>query len=219
VQVRNYTNRNSQQGVGSESWSELELQPRMDMSRSLWAPFVIQRAFIAAFLGLWLLWGTTGAAIIIHVKTPPVGIGCRALTLIIYGTLSTIVFLLMFLSSFLSHWAHAELPVYDLSHKVIGFIAYVLQWMGKYIGLINGLGIIGAYMMQLSGGYNNCFCSSQRFFEGGYGGDVLVFLVEQVSIPASGFYKYWVGGTAFAIGSSVFFVVALYLASPMVKES
>ena len=152
-----------------------------------------------------------GAAILIHFETPPKGIGCRSLTFVLYGVLGTVVFLLVFLSSILSHCARVRPK--SRGRKFLTCMACISRWTGKFLGIISGLGIIAACLMQLSGGYDNCFCSSTIF--GGSPNGVVSFL-DASSVKASIFYKFWIGGTVMAMLSSLLYGAAIYFASPMV---
>ena len=53
--------------------------------KPVFATGVFQRVAVASILALGLQWCTTGASVLIHIMTPPKGIGCRATTFIVYG--------------------------------------------------------------------------------------------------------------------------------------
>jgi len=56
-------------------------------------------------MSLQLQWATTGAAFLAFWFTPTVGLGCRSLAFLIYGSLSTIIWALLVLSSVLDNYA------------------------------------------------------------------------------------------------------------------
>jgi len=191
-----------------------ESQPMIAEGRYIvWAPRVTQRVLIATIFGLGVQWGTTTAAILIPVETPPTGFGCRSLTFAVYGILSTIVFILMLLSSFLSHKARPWLRY----HKRPGFnsMAYISRWMGKSIAVINGLGMLVSCILQLSGGYDNCYCNTTTF-GGSVSSGTLTFYFGSYNFTSTTFYKVWIGGIALAISSCLSYLAAVYVASPMV---
>ncbi|KAK0654811.1 hypothetical protein B0T16DRAFT_395707 [Cercophora newfieldiana] len=64
-----------------------------------------KRIIVAAGFGLAVQWGTTIPAVIIAYLTDVKGLGCRSGSYLIYGVAGTVAFLLMFLSTLLSHGA------------------------------------------------------------------------------------------------------------------
>lgn len=98
----------------------------------------------------------------------------------------------MFLSSILAHRAR---PGQDnkettVTQDIQGAFAIALRWNGKILGVLNGVGIIVASIMQFAGIYDNCFCSSNVF--GGSEKGVL-YLMEVSDIKGSEVYKFWIG--------------------------
>jgi hypothetical protein len=63
------------------------------------------RIIIACFMALFVQWGTAGPAVMIPYLTPVRGLGCRSGTFLLYGMGGTIVWMLLLISSFLSHEA------------------------------------------------------------------------------------------------------------------
>jgi hypothetical protein len=195
----------------------------------LWAPGVFERVSIAAVLGIGLQWGTIGtlfgsfslnftlstaipgAAILIQYETPPVGLGCRSLTFVIYGAISTIVFLSLFLASILSHCARARPKSH--SRTILGFSASVLRRTGKFIGVANGLALTAVCLMMLAGAYDNCFCLA-NVFAGPRVADKIIEFTDVISI--SSVYKFCISGTVIAVSSSVLYGAGIYFASPVV---
>ena len=64
-----------------------------------------RRIVVAATMGFFVQWGTTGAAIIISYLTEVRGLGCRSGGYMLYGILGTASFVLLFASSMFSHAA------------------------------------------------------------------------------------------------------------------
>ena len=173
---------------------------------------VFQRVAVATFLALALQWGTTGASILIHLNTPPKGIGCRVLTFILYGAAGTISFWLLLLSSILGHSARRQSVHGGRSglKRWIGYTAALIRGLGKTIAIMNGLGILVSCTLQFAGVYDNCFCSSTIF--GGNLNGLVSFIGPD--IRGSEVYGYWIGGTVMAFSVSGLYSFAIYIATP-----
>ena len=180
--------------------------------KPVFATEVFQRIIFATILALGLQWSTTGAAILIHLNTPPKGMGCRALTFTVYGAAGTAAFLLLLFSSILSHLVRRQNDREKRSglRTFIGYIAIFTRWLGKFIAIANGLGILLSCIMQFAAIYDNCFCSSTIF---GGNPNGLVFFIEN-DVKESDVYKYWIGGTIMAFGVSGLYTFAMYVATP-----
>ncbi|KAI9573149.1 hypothetical protein HD554DRAFT_1150501 [Boletus coccyginus] len=72
----------------------------------LWPRGVLFNMVVASLMSLLLQWGTTVAAILTAWFTPTIGLGCRSLAYVIYGLVSTTVWILLVLSSVLGYHAH-----------------------------------------------------------------------------------------------------------------
>jgi hypothetical protein len=194
-----------------EEYKAFNLKP--SAMRSVFATEVFQRVALAAALGLGLQWGTTGVAILIHLNTPPKGIGCRAMSFTVYGAAATVAFGLLLLSSLLAHLARRQsIPEEQAGLKVFtGCIAALTRWLGKVIAVLNGFGIMVSCIMQLTGVYDNCFCSSTIF--GGNPNGLVLFPDEVVK--GSEVHGYWVGGIVVAIMISSLYTFVIFVATPM----
>ncbi|KAG9309679.1 hypothetical protein JVU11DRAFT_10351 [Chiua virens] len=92
-----------------------------EYSRSsvLWPPGMFRNMVVASLMALQLQWATTSAAILGLWFTPTVGLGCRSLVYLLYGALSTTVWILLVFSSILGYHAHHLLntpPVPDVEN-------------------------------------------------------------------------------------------------------
>jgi hypothetical protein len=182
--------------------------------KPLFATEVFHRVFFATVLGLGLQWATTGASVLMELETPPKGIGCRAMTYVLYGAAATVAFWLLLISSMLAHLAgHHDITGQRSGLKAfIGYIATFMRWFGKFIAIANGFGILISCTMQFAGIYDNCFCSSTIF-----GGDPngLVWFIQAGDIKQSALYAAWIGGIIMAFGASGLYAFAIYIATPM----
>ena len=174
---------------------------------------VLQRMVLASILGLGLQWLTTGAAVLIHLNTPPKGAGCRAMTFIIYGGAATAAFLILLFSSMLSHLARRQSVRERRSwlKTFVGYIAMLTRWLGKFIAIANGFGILLTCTMQFAGTYDSCCCSSNTF---GGGPNGIVWFIEG-DVRGSKVYAWWIGGIVMAFGASGLYAFAVYIATPM----
>jgi hypothetical protein len=200
-------------GPGAGGPPEYDEEATSAPEKRIFATEVFQRVFFAAILSLSLQWGTTGAAILIHLNTPPKGLGCRALTFTIYGAAATGVLGLLLFSSLLSHLARRQSASERRSglKTLIGYIAILMRWLGKTIAIANGVGILLSCTMQFAGVYDNCFCSSTIF--GGNPNGLVSFIEDDVK--GSEVYRYWIGGIIMAFGVSGLYTFGIYVATPM----
>ncbi|KAL1747510.1 hypothetical protein HDZ31DRAFT_80355 [Schizophyllum fasciatum] len=85
--------------------TDVELYCGLTRSVPQWVSGVWTRMALASVAGLALQWATTGSAVIIVWYTPTTGLGCRSGAYLLYGLLSTLVWLIMVLSSILAHYS------------------------------------------------------------------------------------------------------------------
>jgi hypothetical protein len=199
--------------AGGSVNDHLLLEGQAAPKEPVFAVKVFWRVLAATLLALGLQWGTTGASILIHLMTPPKGMGCRAVTYIVYGITATIAFWLLLFSSTLAHLARRQSIHKKRSglKRIVGCTATFTRWLGKFIAIINGLGILLSCIVQLGGVYDSCFCSSTIF--GGNPNGLVCLLGPD--IKASEVYGYWIGGTLMALGTSALYAFAIYIATPM----
>jgi len=183
--------------------------------KPVFATEVFLRVVFATILALVLQWGTTGASLLIHLNTPPKGLGCRALTFTLYGAAATVAFLLLLFSSIISHLVRPQSQKRSGMNTLIGCIAAGTRWLGKFIAIMNAFGILLSCIMQFAGVYDNCFCSSMLFRGNSRG---FVSFTEE-NIKRSEVYSYWIGGIIMACWISGLYTFAIYVATPMRQES
>ena len=76
-----------------EEYKSFSLRP--SARRSVFATGVFQRVAFATALSLGLQWGTTGVALLIHLNTPPKGIGCHAIAFTVLNGFGILVSCIM----------------------------------------------------------------------------------------------------------------------------
>lgn len=171
-----------------------------------WTHGIWTRFFIASVLALSLQWGTTGAAVVVSWFTPTKGLGCRSGGYVLYGVLSTISWMILVLSSFLSHYS-ATAPDKSASASVAGQTSIVLRRLGKIVASFNAVWIIVTCMFQFSNFYDRCFCNSSVFGLGAKSFDVIILNHEDiVSMKGA-----WIGGAFLAAATVVISVIFINL--------
>ena len=180
---------------------------------SIWATGVLRRVALAAGVALALQFGTTGAGILIYYENHPVGLGCRTTSLIIYGILGTVSFLLLLASSIL---AHLSRPRPGLRHRYSTLrsfqhtAAILTRWIGKTLGMIAGLGILLISLVQPLGIFDNCWCSTRTFDRP----PQAVAFMEGNFASQWGVIRDWIGGLAMAFVTVGIFGFFIYLGTP-----
>ena len=177
-------------------------------------PGMWKRIFIASVFALGLQWGTTISAVITVAFTPTSGIGCRSGTYILYGIISTMIWLALLLSSYLSHYANVR---YDRgvvpgswlnSANLAEGLATFLRRLSILVAGCNTLGIVLACVFQFSNFYSTCYCNSSVLGRGSKRAYYIIF---------TGQYNYsqmegaWIGGVVLAAGCVALFLFFLHL--------
>ncbi|KAG1825582.1 uncharacterized protein BJ212DRAFT_1314938 [Suillus subaureus] len=134
--------------------------------RSHWAPGVFTRMVIASCASLALQWGTVGGAFIVEWFTPTTGVGCRSLGHLLYGVVSTTIWMMLLISSILAHYSAAYSYRASLSARVALTFSHLLRRMGKLLAIANSLWVVLTCILQYSGFYNTCFCNSSVISRG-----------------------------------------------------
>jgi len=180
---------------------------------SIWAKGVWSRVALATALALGLQWGTTGASIAIHYKMHPIGLGCRAISLLMYGISGTVSFFLLLASSVL---AHLSRPRPESTYRYSRLRAYqntgaiVCRMLGKSLAVLAGLGILVISFAQPLAVFDNCWCSTTTLNIPGQ----LVVLYTKDFAMEWGIVKVWVGCLVLAFCTSFLFGFSIFLGSP-----
>ena len=183
-----------------------------------WAPGIWWRVGLAMILALELQWGTVGAAMVIHYWKPPVGLGCRTLSFLIYGATATSSMFLCVASSMLAHISRPQNgPAFrpTWSQTCINGGAVICGYLGKTLAFIAGVGIMVICFFQSSGLYATCFCASTTFDRGSH---LVQLLRINLVIPMSTI-RVWVAGLIMAFTSVSLFGFLIYLGTPPRRQA
>jgi hypothetical protein len=181
--------------------------------QSRWAQGIWRRVTLAVLFALGLQWGTIGAAVVIHYWKPPVGLGCRAMSFLLYGVAATVSMFLCLTATILAHLSRPQHgPVYWLSwsQACLDWAAVVCGYLGKGLAFASGIAILVVCFFQSSGVFTNCYCASTTFDKGVH--DVVFLTVNYVVGP--GIVRVWIGGLILAFSTAVLFGFSLYLGTP-----
>ncbi|KDR67251.1 hypothetical protein GALMADRAFT_1358594 [Galerina marginata CBS 339.88] len=136
----------------------------------------ISRMILASALALMLQWGTTGGAVVIVWFTPTVGLGCRSASYIVYGSISTLVWMMLLASSILTyyftdtadsptipHSTNAVRPIRPTNYRIAGLLSIFLRRCGKFLAALNAGWIVAMGIIQFSSVFDRCYCNSSVF--------------------------------------------------------
>ena len=177
---------------------------------SRWAPGIWGRVTLAAFFALLLQWGTVGAAVSIHYWQPPIGLGCRTLSFLLYGIAATVSMFFCLAASILAHMSR---PLYGIPSRFKACMdggALLCGYLGKTFAFLSGIGIIVICSFHSSGVYNNCTCASTTFDRGVY--HVVILAVDEVAGP--GTVRIWIYWMVAAFSAAGLFGLSMYLTNP-----
>jgi hypothetical protein len=186
---------------------------------------VWQRIVIATAMALFVQWGSTGAALMIGYLTEVIGLGCRSGSYVIYGSIGTLSFALLFGSSLLSHAAmlqHQDMqlrrrydpyneetkPPYLRRHTCYRVGAVVTRVLGRVLVVVNSIWIILISLWELIGFFNNCWCDGVVLGKGDAGFVILFKTQQDMATNAD---RAWAGGVfvsvfVMAASSAVFWL-------------
>ncbi|KAJ2912698.1 hypothetical protein MD484_g7711, partial [Candolleomyces efflorescens] len=151
---------------------------------SRWGPNVFSRIAVASALAFMLQWGTVGAAFIVVYYTPTTGLGCRSASYLLFGTLSTIVWFMLLISSILAHYVSTSSPSsaymrikplnpqqsrrqpYALRLSMARHLAIHLRRLAKVLAALNALWILTTCFFQFTNFFDRCYCNSSVFGRG-----------------------------------------------------
>ncbi|KAG1757930.1 hypothetical protein EDB19DRAFT_1901418 [Suillus lakei] len=176
--------------------------------RSHWAPGVFTRMALASCASLALQWGTIGGAFMTKWFTPTIGMGCRSLGYLLYGVVSTLIWMMLLTSSILAHYSAAYSYRASLSARVALAISHLLRRMSKLLAIANSIWVIATCVLQYSGVYDTCFCNSSMISRGKDGAYVTII---ETAAQAALAKATWIGGFILTFTSASAFVVLMSL--------
>ncbi|KAG2345258.1 hypothetical protein BDR05DRAFT_880571, partial [Suillus weaverae] len=178
--------------------------------RSHWAPGVFTRMVIASCASLALQWGTAGGAFIVEWFTPTIGVGCRSLSYLIYGVVSTVIWMMLLISSILAHYsaAAAHSNRKSLSARVPLAFSHCLRRMGKLLAIANSLWVVSICILQYSDFYDTCFCNSSMISRGNAAAYITII---ETTAQAALAQAAWIGALFLACTSALAFVALVSL--------
>ncbi|KAG1777418.1 hypothetical protein EV702DRAFT_1179523 [Suillus placidus] len=178
--------------------------------RSHWAPGVFTRMVIASCASLALQWGTAGGAFMVEWFTPTIGVGCRSLSYLIYGVVSTVIWMMLLTSSILAHYsaAAAYSNRKSLSARVPLAFSHCLRRMGKLLAIANSLWVVSICILQYSDFYDTCFCNSSMISRGNAAAYITII---ETTAQAALAQAAWIGALFLACTSAFAFVALVSL--------
>ncbi|TEB20049.1 hypothetical protein FA13DRAFT_1757962 [Coprinellus micaceus] len=131
-----------------------------------WGQNVVLRVITSSFLGLFLQWGTTGAAISIAYNTPTTGLSCVSGSYLLFAVLSTAAWVALLASSVLGHYAVTESrrlashtgPTWPVT--MARALSILLRRFGKFVAVLNAVWSVATCLLQFGQFYNRCYCNS-----------------------------------------------------------
>ena len=166
--------------------------------------------FTSVVFALLLQIGTTGAAVIIIVLTPTVGLGCRSLGYTIYGGVSIVVMFLTITSTTLAHISETRGGGSPNVKRVTAFFAITIRSVCFLLALLNSVGVIVLACLQFSNSLTSCYCNSSVIGRG-----TNTYIVILLQDWASTMRKARIIGIAVATGSiSVFMFSLAFISTP-----
>ena len=171
------------------------------------------RIVTASVVALGLQWGTTISAGIVVIFTPTSGLGCRSGSYLLYGVVSTMVWLALLLSSYLAHYAKARHDSGVL--QVSGFnsanlargLATFLRRLSIFVAGCNALFVILVCVSQFSNFYSTCYCNSSVLGRG----SELAYNIIAAGYDYDGTEAAWIGSVVLAGGCVILFLLFLHL--------
>lgn len=153
--------------------------------------------FGAAFVALLLQWGTTGAAIFVAYSTPPVGLGCRSGSYVLYGSAATFSWAMLVSSTLFSHAVMQRLEKdRRRSTGILEALAVITRVTGQAIAIANAGWLIASTVMEDIGTFQNCWCQTNAPQYGAIGWTP-VFTATSILRAAAG--HIWIGGFIFSM--------------------
>ncbi|KAJ7661854.1 hypothetical protein B0H17DRAFT_1337114 [Mycena rosella] len=168
-----------------------------------WVPgSVIFRILVSSAFALLLTWGTISGAMLLQFFTPTIGLSCRSGSYLLYACVSTLVWVLLILSSFLSSVPWHTDSSRSRTSPLAGRAAVLLRRSGKILAGMNATWIVLTCLFQFTGIYDSCWCTSSHLYLGARAYSVLILTPADI---AALWYPV-VGATLLASGVVIAFI-------------
>ncbi|KAG1739815.1 uncharacterized protein EDB91DRAFT_368426 [Suillus paluster] len=174
---------------------------------SHWGPGVFTRMAIASCASLILQWGTVGSAFIAAWFTPTTRMGCRALSYLLYGAISTLIWMMLLTSSILAHYAAGYSHRPSLSARIALALSHGLRRMGKILAIANSIWVVVSCIFVYSNFYDTCYCNSSVVSRGTGSYDAIIETAPQAAVLRAA----WIGAVAMASTSALAFLGVMNL--------
>ncbi|TFK69332.1 hypothetical protein BDN72DRAFT_878497 [Pluteus cervinus] len=207
----------------SEAFRRAEPEQHPGMG-DIWDSGVLWRIALSSFFALGLQWGTTGAALVVVMLTPTIGLGCRSASFLIYGGLSSVIWFFMMVSTFLTFGATRMYESQLTPTRSQRFTRFLFKWSAillrrfcKLAAIINALWIIVFCFFQFTNFFNRCWCNGSVLK---WGVDKAYIVIQFTTQDRSAMTQAWIGGVGLGVGSAAIFAcfIALQLNPPMPKS-
>ena len=146
------------------------------------------------------------------------GLGCRSGSYLLYAVLATVVWILLVISSILTHYYTTATHEYeseryiskhnyiDWPTRAIKHLSIIFRYLGKVLATFNATWTLLACMFQFSNFYDRCYCNSNVFWMRNHAYNV-ISIGSDVSVMMDN----WIGGAFMAAGSAVVYVLFIYV--------
>ena len=169
--------------------------------------------FKSVIFALLLQIGITGAALIIIIFTPTVGLGCRSLGYTVYGGVSIIIMFLIIISTILARISETREDKSPWVRGITAFFAVILRWICYLLAVINSVGLIVISCFQFSNFLANCYCNSSALGNGSN-----TYLIVVLEDWVSTMRNFRAIGIGIAAGTISVFMLSLALISSPPKD-
>jgi len=116
-------------------------------------------------MALILQCGTTIAATLVIVLTPPFGLECYSLGYVAYGTIGIVIMFLSIISTIFARISETRKES-TTTKSFTAIIAIALRRISFFLALANGAGLILTSCLQFSHLLDNCYCSARVISHG-----------------------------------------------------
>jgi hypothetical protein len=129
------------------------------------------------------------------------GLGCRSVSYLIYGALSTLAWGVLLTSSILTYYS-TNARGHVILVRVARWLSIFLRRLGKVIAGLNAVWIIATGLFQFSNFYDRCYCNSNIMAVGRNTAQVIISLA---SADMSSMRAAQIGGFSLAAAASMIF--------------